>query len=583
MKILAFAPHSAIWPHAFPEALVAEALKQEGHDILYVSCGGQFKGYCIPMSAYGLSANASESEKQKVCDRCTAYKNIIRSNFGFSGPDVIDILQAEDRAMVSDVLAGLTRHNFLDLELDGIPVARYALYEFLINLKKDSTVLTEDEWIRFLPELSNALFSFYACKRLIDRELPDRVMVYNAFYSVNHICCELAAQREIPHYFIHAGNNIANRMQTLFVTRGYSIASWNRNPHWKQYEKVPCTKSQLSTVTDHVLALLKGLDAFAYSAPAANKKIDLRGRFGVRTGQKVLIATMSSSDERVAAEAIGVQFPDTSCIFPTQVEWIQALIAYAKQHEELCFIVRVHPRNFPNKRESVKSAQAEILEKVLMNLPDNVRVNWPADAISLYDLAEIGDVILNGWSNAGKEMSLLGLPVVLYSAELVTSYPSSVNYVGAGLDDYFRKIEQALADGWNFENIRRAYRWCAFEYSRSLIDISESYPPSREHGFSFTERVIRRIVREVAPYRQQLIDCKRRAKTLNAKNLINKIYTNASDSLFDEIDPDSLEKISIDQETAYLKQEIGRLLKGLYGGPQSVPSGGLGEKLKKVT
>jgi len=292
---------------------------------------------------------------------------------------------------------------------------------------------------------------------------------------------------------------------------------------------------------------------------------------------------MSSSDERVAAEAIGVQFPDTSCIFPTQVEWIQALIAYAKQHEELCFIVRVHPRNFPNKRESVKSAQAEILEKVLMNLPDNVRVNWPADAISLYDLAEIGDVILNGWSNAGKEMSLLGLPVVLYSAELVTSYPSSVNYVGAGLDDYFRKIEQALADGWNFENIRRAYRWCAFEYSRSLIDISESYPPSREHGFSFTERVIRRIVREVAPYRQQLIDCKRRAKTLNAKNLINKIYTNASDSLFDEIDPDSLEKISIDQETAYLKQEIGRLLKGLYGGPQSVPSGGLGEKLKKVT
>ncbi|MBB3212986.1 hypothetical protein FHW67_002274 [Herbaspirillum sp. Sphag1AN] len=583
MKILAFAPHSAIWQHAFPEALVAEALKQEGHEILYVSCGGEFKGYCIPMSAYGVSANASESEKQKVCDRCTAYKNIIRSKFGFGGPDVNDILQAEDRLMVIDVLKGVNRHNFLDLELDGIPVARYALYEFLINLKKDSTVITEDEWTRFLPELSNALSSFYACKRLIDRELPDRVMVYNAFYSVNHICCELAAQRGIPHYFIHAGNNIANRMQTLFVTRGYSLASWNRNPHWKQYEGMPCTKSQLSTVTDHVLALLKGLDAFAYSAPAANKKIDLREKFGVRKGQKVLIATMSSSDERVAAEAIGVQFPDTTCIFPTQVEWIQALIDYAKQHQELCFIVRVHPRNFPNKRESVKSAQAEILEKILTNLPNNFRVNWPADAISLYDLAEIGDVILNGWSNAGKEMSLLGLPVVLYSAELVTSYPSSINYVGASLDDYFRKIEQALADGWSFENIRRAYRWCAFEYSRSLIDISESYPASREHGFSFAERVIRRIVREVAPYRQQLIDCKRRAKTLSAKNLINKIYTNASDSLFDEIDPDSLEKISIDRETAYLKQEIGRLLKGLYGDLQSIPSGGLGEKLKKVT
>ena len=43
MNVLVFAPHSAVWIHAFPEALVAEALMQEGHQIIYVGCGGVLK------------------------------------------------------------------------------------------------------------------------------------------------------------------------------------------------------------------------------------------------------------------------------------------------------------------------------------------------------------------------------------------------------------------------------------------------------------------------------------------------------------------------------------------------------------
>ena len=39
LKILVFAPHSAIWLHAFPEALIVESLAQEGHEIIYITCG----------------------------------------------------------------------------------------------------------------------------------------------------------------------------------------------------------------------------------------------------------------------------------------------------------------------------------------------------------------------------------------------------------------------------------------------------------------------------------------------------------------------------------------------------------------
>ena len=55
---------------------------------------------------------------------------------------------------------------------------------------------------------------------------------------------------------------------------------------------------------------------------------------------------------------------------------------------------------------------------VLTGLPGNVRVNWPTDGVSLFDLANVTDVFANGWSSAGKEMAWLGLPVVLYSDDV---------------------------------------------------------------------------------------------------------------------------------------------------------------------
>ena len=370
-------------------------------------------------------------------------------------------------------------------------------------------------------------------------------------------------------------------MQTLFVTRGYTIASWNRNPNWPTYRDLPCSPEMLEAVTGHMMALFKGLDVFAYSAPKGINPPDLRSRFGVKPGQKVLLATMSSSDERVAAEAIGVQFPDKTCLFPTQVDWVRALIEYAGNHPELCLILRVHPRNFPNKREAVKSAQAVVLEELLQKLPENVKVNWPADAISIYDLAEIVDAVLNGWSNAGKEMSLLGLPVVLYSHELVTSYPSSINYVGVNKEEYFSQVERALVDGWSFENIRKAYRWCAFEYYRSLINISESFP-AREISRTFIARAFRRIVRAIKPDWEQIRDCRGRAEHLHSRDLINKIVVNGSASLFDEVDPSALERVSFERETEFLKREVAKIARAMYGNELNTPAGGLGDKLKKA-
>jgi hypothetical protein len=575
MNVLVFAPHSAVWIHAFPEALVAEALMQEGHQITYVGCGGVLKSHCIAMSASGVPFEASVRTKAAICHRCQANCSIIRRRFGFDGVDLVDTVNEDDLSMARKLAAGVTPKNCLDFSLDGIEIGRIALYEVLLQNKKGTLDFSAAEWQRYQASLENTIVVLRCAQRILDNTRPDRIFLYNALYSVNRVVCRLAALRGIPQYFLHAGDNLSSRLQTLILARDHAYLHCQDLRHkWPDFKDRPCTTAAMSSATDHFLEVIKGRSIWAYST-AAGSRADLRQLFSIREDQKIICATMSSDDEVFAAEIAGTLPSDFQPLFKTQVDWIRALVAYVTPRPELSLIVRVHPREFPNKREGVLSEHARMLQVALSRLPDNVKVNWPTENISLYDLANVADVFVNAWSSAGKEMAWLGLPVVLYTTEL-TLYPASLNYVGLTEDDYFSKIEEALRDGWSADRIRETYRWCGIEYYYSLLSISESF--SRNEVRSRWSRGLSRAMRTIAPTRQQDSDCRRRAPRLSSSGKIAQVVQYQLNSILDlhEQDP----PISDSEETESLKREVGRLADGLYGTSGDVPRTSLARKLR---
>ena len=82
----------------------------------------------------------------------------------------------------------------------------------------------------------------------------------------------------------------------------------------------------------------------------------------IRPDQKLVVAMMSSYDEYIAARAIDEVPSESEFLFPSQLEWIRALIEWFKTRPALFLLIRVHPREFPNKREATKSAHALLLE-----------------------------------------------------------------------------------------------------------------------------------------------------------------------------------------------------------------------------
>lgn len=575
MKIVFFAPHSAVWIHSFPEALIAESLKQAGHQIIYVGCGGTLKSHCVAMSAYSVPFEAPPSAKGRVCTICRRNRDIIRRSFGFGGPDLEDLVTAEDWAAAEESIRSLPAAQLLGLTLDGIEVGKIALYEMLIQRKRGALDLTPEESQRFQASLKNVIVVLRAMGRMLDEMKPDRVVLYNALYSVNRIVCLLAKNRGVPQYYLHAGDNLSNRLGTLVLARDQAFSYYRHLCElWPRFKDRPCPPEAMRAGTNHLLEVAKGRSVWAYSA-AAGGSMDLRKTFGVGAGRRVICATMSSDDERFGGEVVGVLPSLGHVLFPKQVDWIRALIEYVEPRSDLFLIVRVHPREFPNKREQVLSDHAVMMQEAFARLPGNVRVNWPTEGVSLYDLAGITDVFVSAWSSAGKEMAWLGMPVVLYAEDLAL-YPADLNYVGTTKERYFLRIEQALRDGWSADRIRRGYRWCAVELYYSMMDISESF--AKNENAPLPRKIFSRLLRTVAPGLEQRWDCRNRAIRLTAAAAVNRIVDEqlAAAADIDERGP----PITLAEETEHLKREVARLVDGLFGSDGDPKRNALASKLR---
>ena len=565
MKILVFAPHSLLWKHAFPEALVSEALMQKGHEIVYATCGGIFNDHCISMFSSQVNWDAPADEKARICTLCKRNARVLREEFHFPGADLTDSLTEQDRTETGAIMSRVDKSNFRDIEVDGIKVGRLALYQVLLRLKKFTYDFSASEWGEYLAHFKATVIAAVALRRVFARENPDRVIVYNGLYSVNSVCRELAVRNGATPYFLHAGGGLKNRLQTLMMGRGHTFDFYaGLLANWERFRKVPVPQGLMMSATDHFIQLLIAKSPYAYSAMRSQTTFDIRSRYGIGNRQKILVATMGNHDEEVAAEEVGARVHHRPPLFATQVEWLHSIIGWVALRPDLFLIVRVHPREMPNRREATISEHSIALKAFLVDLPANVTVNWPDQGISLYDLVEDADVFLNSWSSTGKEMSMLGRPVVTYGDSLIF-YPTELNYIAATPQAYLAQIDRALADGWDEERIRVTYRWLAIEYSRSLIDISESFEENdSSRRRSLSTRVINKLGRLFNPGLNQRRDCAGRARSLAAADAIHRMVESGAPTLLDVLDPEAGSKTDLATETQALRNEIGRLMPYLY-------------------
>ncbi len=493
MNLLFFTPHTALWPHTAPEAYLARGLAECGHTISYLTCG-KAQTYCAPMTARGLGPGCDDKLSTRTCSDCLAGANAIARVYRFSVDALANYLNQEDFARFEAMAAEAVASKSLDTEYLGVKVGRVALYEFTLAHKKMSTELTELQWKEYHFYLANSLRTLLGFARYLENNRPDAILTFSPQYSNINSAMQYAINQGVRVNFIESGTNLAHRLGTMRV--------WDWKVHklvnpaltyWNKSKLNPVTEYSADKVTEHFKQLLSGQHFAVYSAPYAGSG-SVRQRWKIGQDKKVLLMTLSSYDEAYAALLIDC-FPYKkvfSDVFRTQAEWVKATLDWVATRPDFFLVIRVHPRDFPNKRESLRSEQSFMLENLLKDSPANVHVNWPSEGVSLYELLEDTDAVLTGWSVTAMEALVLGIPVVTYDANL-PSYPQDIHYTGRSQAEYFANIDRALTDGWRLENAINGFRWLAYNFVTCTVTVAQDFGDFEMGRQSLRRRIWSRV------------------------------------------------------------------------------------------
>lgn len=498
-KAIFFAPHSYIWLHAYPEALIAEALVDQGFDVHYITCGRALNSWCVAMESIGANENLSELNKNKICTKCEQNKDLLLRHFNFANSSLDSYLEYEDSLEIESILSKISKETLFDFKIDGLNIGRASLYNFTINRKKHfERNFSDAEWQDFLKHFKSSLISFYAGKNMLAQLAPDHLFFYSSSYSINLVVRLQAEKLGIPCFSIYAGSNWENRLQKMHISSIDSFSAYKTKLElWdKRYSVMPATREGLESALIQQKTLLAGKHIMVYGGGNARLLPDqIKGRWGIPKNSKVLFIATSSYDELLAAQVIQALPEAPIMAFGSQIEWIARTIEFVASRQDLTLIIRVHPREFPNRREAKGSEHSLQLIALFRELPENVKINWPDDGMSLYDWLEIIDLGLTSWSSAGKEFALWGIPNLSYTND-ISFYPKKdIGFVGETPDEYFKQIDNAIEKGWSKQRILLAYRWAAYELEGSVFDLSDIIPAKLTEQRTYFWKIFDKLTR----------------------------------------------------------------------------------------
>jgi hypothetical protein len=210
----------------------------------------------------------------------------------------------------------------------------------------------------------------------------------------------------------------------------------------------------------------------------------LKGNFtmaGVRFWQDMQSISPELKQKAQAHQQVVVIFTnvvfDTSqtyanLIFESMFDWLEATLTLAAQHSDTLFIIRAHPDELRQHKESQEPVGEWLEASPFNNLP-NLSFIAPTEYVSSYELIDLSQFCLIYNSTIGLEATLMGKPVI---AAGQTRYDrENMVYKAASSEAYLELVRQFLQSGappvseaWQ----QRARRFMYYSLFCASLDLS---------------------------------------------------------------------------------------------------------------
>ena len=467
-NVVIFAPYSNIWSHSVSEGRLAKALLKIGCNVTVISCGGIFPKYCTPMELYNFeSVYTNTLMKSEICKNCQNNSNFLFKSNKLNYLNIANYITSAERSYALSLTQNLEFSEILDFKLDNLPIGRIALYEPLIKFKKNTFDFNSLELDFARNSLYNSILTLFALNNLFKKFSFDLGFVYSPQYSAPGVFAEKMVSLGKKVYFVEGSSSVSDRYNylrvwdwTKYKLNGPALTIWNESliierevsNFWKR------------RVHKHFKAIDFSISHSTYSPK--NRDFQIRKFFDVPLRKKIILASLSSSDEVFSAKVIQGLNDNRiySNVFLDQGTWIKKLIEWVAKKSEIILIVRIHPRDLANKNENVVSTQALKWSEILSSLPENVKVDHPEMKIPIESYFDQIDLLTTGWSSTALEALYRNIPVVTYD-KFLSGFPDNIVISGISESDYFLNISLAIDKGIDLPWKQNVVKWLAFYFS----------------------------------------------------------------------------------------------------------------------
>jgi hypothetical protein len=478
MQVLFFSPFAAIWKHARPELSVANDLEKLGHSVHFLRCNYLFQDFCISMSAFGLTTESSTEKKLQVCKRCIRTSNFSSNYLGFPTKYLNDfgLILPSDTQLANQA----TSENWESIHFEGVPVGAYAAYEFLLNHKITDARIPENLFEEYRLALIYTIYTARVARVFLQESNYDRVVVYNRFYSLNRAFCHVAEGLGIPTFTLQASGPSKDVYSRYNLEReDLALLKSAESNEWARTSSLTLSERSIEFGFSHLEGLLDAKSFWVYSNKSKGlSELEFRGKIGALPSQKIVLLAASSNDELNALIRTGVkevqEIENQPKVFSTQLEWIAWVINQIRNKPNLYLVIRLHPREFANRREGVNSEYGEEMVKSINAIkPSNCHLNLPSDSLSIYNFIPFTDLLLTGYSSVALDFRSFGITVLSHETQALSGYPSELVIRASSQEDYLSKFQFLTEEEKVMLNGKVVFRWYNFRFNQASRSFSK--------------------------------------------------------------------------------------------------------------
>jgi len=455
---------AGIWAHTASDAILLNRLARQGVKVSTISCDGYVGGLCTVRRSRNRTSSDILNNGQIDCADCK-FSAHLTSSAGLTPKTnkfwLGEFLTTKEREDAMEFVSSwMTSGCPLEAEYHGVPIARLAGYEVSLTYKSWQEATEGAGREEYFQAAQDAALTVVSAMSFFTKwENFDALIVRSPHYYNNGAFASVAKDRGLRVIFLDGSPNLSEDYTNLMMWDWGKFQSGNPAKQFFEPELVDVDQFAEERISRHFKALEHGASHKVYSSARSSGQSPLQV-LGADVDKTTAIVALSSVDESVSALMAKVnpliRYPGS--VFQDQFDWVRETIEWFRENPHLQLVVRVHPREFPNKRESKTSPAGIRWVQELSELPPNVFLNHPNQELSLYDFLDEVDVLVTGWSSVGLEAALQGVKLITYDSTL-PGYPASIGLTGTSKQEYFDNLDTALRGATEIPFRDNALKW----------------------------------------------------------------------------------------------------------------------------